>query len=61
MKKLEQIYDGEWVTPRMRGWRMQCCKCGLLHTLQFRVIRHGTRNTVMFRAWRHPRRKKKTK
>ncbi len=53
--RFNQVYDGEWVRPLMRGWRCKCCKCGLVHTWQFRV---AGRN-VEFRAWRHPRRKAK--
>lgn len=58
MSALPQIHDGDWVTPNMRGWKLQCCDCSLVHTLQFRVIRNGRRNTVQFRAWRHPRKKR---
>lgn len=48
-----QVYDGEWVRPRMTGWQMKCCDCGLVHTLQFRTVgKH-----VEFRAWRQPRHK----
>lgn len=57
--KFKTVIDGEWISPRMSDWRMQCCRCGLVHTLQFRVRRHGKRNEVQFRAWRHPRKKKK--
>lgn len=56
---MKQIYDGEWVTPNMRGWKLQCCDCGIIHTLQFRIVRRGKRSHVEFRAWRHPRKKTK--
>lgn len=28
----------EWVTPIMKGYRMQCCDCGLVHEMQFQVL-----------------------
>lgn len=57
MAKVTQVHDGEWVAPRMSGWRMICCRCGLNHTLQFRVRHVGRGHRVEFRAWRHPRKK----
>lgn len=38
----EQFYDvkpGEWLTPVKTGYLMACCDCGLVHWLDFRVIR----------------------
>jgi len=43
--------DGEWVQPVRRGYKLACCDCGLVHTLDFRV--HKGR--VQFRAWRNNR------
>lgn len=31
--------DGKWVQPSMRDFRMACCDCGLVHVLDFRVVR----------------------
>lgn len=42
---------GEWVQPVKRGYKMACCDCGLVHTMDFRV--HKGR--AQFRAWRNPR------
>ena len=35
--KYETVYDGDWVTPRMNGYKMRCCDCGLVHTINFKV------------------------
>jgi hypothetical protein len=35
--KIHQVRDGEWVAPIMRGYKMQCCQCGLIHLMDFRV------------------------
>ena len=29
----------QWIPPKMRGYRMICCDCGLVHTMELRVIR----------------------
>jgi hypothetical protein len=36
---------GEWIRPRMRNFREQCCDCGLIHRLDFRIVddRKGVR------------------
>ena len=32
------IAYGEWTRPRMRNFREQCCDCGLIHRLDFRIV-----------------------
>lgn len=46
-----QLHDRQWVNPVMRGYRIMCCHCGLVHTLDFKKTTDGIR----FRATRHPR------
>ena len=29
---------GEWIRPRMRDFREQCCDCGLIHRLDFGIL-----------------------
>ncbi|HET7321161.1 MAG TPA: hypothetical protein VFI96_01620 [Longimicrobiaceae bacterium] len=29
----------EWVYPIMHGYKMACCDCGLVHNMNFRVVR----------------------
>lgn len=33
----EKIKPGEWLRPKVKGYRMACCDCGLVHRLDFRV------------------------
>src|ERR1700758_2035978 len=47
----EKIKPGEWLRPKVRGYRMACCDCGLVHKLDFRV--HTGR--AEFRAYRDNR------
>ena len=37
MSRYTQIKDGEWFAPTVSDWRMQCCDCGLVHRVNFRI------------------------
>jgi hypothetical protein len=52
--------DGEWVKPIMKGWLLKCCDCGLVHRVNFKVIRLKRGNHVRLQAFRLPKRKSKT-
>ena len=45
--KYPQITEGEWVTPKHRGFKLGCCDCGLIHIYHFR-IRDGA---IQFRVY----------
>ena len=49
------VTDGEWVRPTMRGHHDQCCDCGLVHILDFRIVTVRGRQQVEYRARRHGR------
>ncbi len=56
--------DGEWIRPKMSGYRMQCCDCGLVHKLDFVVVDKESGEpmngfAVMFRAYRISKKKQK--
>lgn len=41
--RIKKEYAGEdgwsrWVQPITKGYRMQCCDCGLVHLVDFRVV-----------------------
>lgn len=46
-----KLRSNEWVQPSAHDYRLQCCDCGLVHTLDFR-IRKGR---VQYRARRNNR------
>ena len=50
--RYDRVKDGEWVRPKMRGYREMCCDCSLIHRFDFRIVdgRH-----VEFRAFRDER------
>ena len=35
--KYENEVAGRWIRPARRGYLMQCCDCGLVHRMDFRV------------------------
>jgi hypothetical protein len=39
--RYDVIPYGAWTRPRMRNFRDQCCDCGLIHRLDFRIVDDG--------------------
>ena len=58
MSRPKQIYTGpdgwsDWQQPRRKGYRMGCCDCGLVHLMDFRVIKRKDGHCyIQFRAKR---------
>mgnify|MGYP006951091658 CR=1 FL=1 len=51
--KCKPVQSGEWVQPRRRNYIMQCCDCGLLHRMNFRIARDKRgRNFIQLQAFR---------
>ena len=50
MASYERPSSGEWFEPRLRGYRLMCCDCGLVHRVDFRIYR----GQIQMRAVRHP-------
>ncbi len=52
--RCKKIKAGEWVQPRRKNYYMQCCDCGLIHRVNFRLIKsksgRATIQMQMFRA-----------
>lgn len=36
--RYKQVIEGEWVQPIKKGYKMACCNCGLVHTVNFRIV-----------------------
>jgi len=43
------VTDGEWVEVPMRDHKDQCCDCGLVHRLNFRINAKGRIEVQAFR------------
>lgn len=49
--RYERPEAGEWIQPVRKGYKLACCDCGLVHTLDFRV----SKGRIQFRVFRHNR------
>ena len=53
--KQETVYEeekeGEWIQPRRRHYYMKCCKCGLVHTVDLRLVKNKRGNFIQMRFW----------
>lgn len=48
-RRFAPVEDGEWVQPRMRNYYAQCCDCGLVHRVNFRIVRGKRRGKLVTR------------
>jgi len=37
IQKFKKVGAGQWQQPRMKNYFLQCCDCGLIHRMNFRV------------------------
>lgn len=56
-----QRFDGEWIFPRRNSYYLQCCDCGLVHRINFRLVKHGKGKQIAFQAFRVRKRKRAKK
>jgi hypothetical protein len=54
-KKYPVAEEDEWIRPVMKNYGMACCDCGLVHRIDFKVIKWARGHKVMFRARRDNR------
>lgn len=50
--KYKQAHDGDKIAPKMRGYKMRCCDCQLVHVINFKISDCGQ---LTFRVWRDNR------
>jgi len=57
MAGFKRVKAGEWVTPVRRGYKMMCCDCRLVHTLNLRLVPsdHGAGKMIQLSAERDAR------
>ena len=41
MVTFDEPKPGEWVQPVQNGYLMKCCDCGLVHRVDFRVVKNN--------------------
>lgn len=59
-KEMTRYYSpksGEWVQPVRRRYKFECCDCGLVHAMNFRLVAndHGPGKKIQFQAFRNER------
>jgi hypothetical protein len=55
-KRYPVVKSGEWVQPVRRGYKMACCDCGLVHKMNFRLIKYKSGiSFIQFQAFRDER------
>lgn len=60
--RYEKPKAGEWVRPVMKGYKMACCDCSLVHRMNFKIVNGKAVEFQVFldkRATAAMRRKKK--
>jgi hypothetical protein len=57
MRRYRHGRSGEWVQPVRRNYGFACCDCGLVHTMNFRLVPndHGPGKKIQFQAERDNR------
>ena len=48
----KQMQDDEWHAPRRKNYGLQCCDCGLVHRVDFKLIKYGRGKRIILRARR---------
>jgi hypothetical protein len=45
----DRLMDNEWHIPRRKNYGMQCCDCGLIHRVDFRLVTrpNGTKSVAV--------------
>ena len=53
MSVCKPVKSGEWVQPRRKNYFMECCDCGLIHRMNFRIAKDTRgRSFIQFQAFR---------
>lgn len=54
--KFKREKDGAWVQPIRNGYKLACCDCGLVHKLDFKIVKRDEKHRyILFRAYRDNR------
>lgn len=49
--KYDQLQDGEWMAPKRKGFKEQCCDCALVHVVDYKIVN----GQIQFRSRRDNR------
>ncbi len=48
--RCKSVKSGEWVQPRRKNYYMQCCDCGLIHRMNFRIVKTSRGQKIQFQG-----------
>lgn len=48
MSDYYQVTSGEWVRVPLKGYREQCCDCGLVHLTNFQIAQDKRGRNVLY-------------
>lgn len=55
MASYDRPEPGVWIRPIRHGYKLSCCDCGLVYTLDFKLVKWGKGKKIMFRTFRNAR------
>lgn len=55
VQSYENWPHGKWEYVRHSGMDIQCCDCGLVHRLKFKIEKKGKQNWIRVQVSRHER------
>jgi len=47
--------DGEWIEPIFNDFKLRCCDCGLVHRINFMVLKSKKGAKIKFQTFRDKR------
>ena len=54
MVEFYKVKAGEWQQPTRKGYLMKCCDCGLVHSIDFKLVKYGdNKHKIRMRAYRY--------
>lgn len=53
--KYDHPESNEWIYPKRKGYRQCCCDCGLVHEIDFRIVKVGKKSYIEIRFRRNER------
>lgn len=53
--KYKKEVAGSWVRPVRKDYKLACCDCGLVHTINFRLIKQGKKTFIEYQPFRDER------
>lgn len=40
----------KFISPKMKGYKIKCCDCGLVHEMDFRVVKYKSKESLEYKV-----------